>query len=218
MQGTFWLLSIYTGLGLGLTLIDDHEWRSARLDVYRKERLETLETQGRGSWLNILSPAVGAKIFVLAVCLMTVNLYQVLHTKPAASIRVLSCVAQDQTLKVALDVRDSVYHFRGFNPVAFSIASQTGYPVSTELLRVSRDAQGEKGVRVVDIDVSSDGSPMTLYLEFGTNKRDDVLRTMDNMWLWYNKVPLAPLAVEAVVAQPEGAHTPDAVAVNPRTT
>lgn len=203
-QGLFWLLSVYTGLGLGLTLLDDQEWRNAKLDAYRKERLETLETQGRGSAVNLLSPSSGAKIFALAVCLMAVNIYQALHIKPAVVLTVVSWEAVDQKLKLSLRAEDDAYHFRGFNPIAFSVRSQTGYDISTELLRVSKSppVDGQKGT--FDIDFSGVVSSTPLFLEFATNKREDVLRGMDNMWLWYNKVPIAPLRVAPIAGGDRG--------------
>jgi hypothetical protein len=195
-QGIFWLLSIYTGLGLGLLLLDDQEWRGAKLDAYRKERLETLEAQGRASFLNFLSPASGVKMFVLAVVVMVFNLFQALHTPPAAAIKLVSWSAQDQILRVALELKDPEYHFRGFNPVAFSIASQTGYGISTELVRIGRSPEGKRGEREFEVTEDEKKGAVTLYLEFATNKRDDVLRSLDNMWLWYNQVSIAPLRIE----------------------
>lgn len=196
VQGVFWLLSIYTGLGLGLLLLDEQEWRGAKLDAYRKERLETLEAQGRASFVNFLSPASGVKIFVLAVCVMAFNLVQALHTPPAASIKVVSLQAEDQVLRVALELKDTDYHFRGFNPLGFSVASQTGYSISTELVRISRTPNGKKGEREFEVSEDEQKGPVMLYLEFATNKTDDVLRSLDNMWLWYNQVTIAPLRIE----------------------
>ena len=37
-EGLFWILSIYTGLGYAMVLIDEREWRNAGLDPYRIDR------------------------------------------------------------------------------------------------------------------------------------------------------------------------------------
>ena len=198
-EGLFWLLSIYTGLGVGLRTLGDSEWRDAGLGPYRRERLETLEAQGKASWFNLLSPKAGAKVFVIALLVMAFNIHRAVHAPPAVSVKVIGCEAVSQNLRIALELRDPNYHYRGFSPLAFSVASQTGFEqFSTEIVRIARTPEGKKGEVSFPLTKADFEAPITLYLEFATNKTDEVLKKLDNMWLWYHQVSLVPLRVGAL--------------------
>lgn len=198
-EGLFWLLSMYTGLGVGVLTLGDSEWREAGLDPYRRERLETLEAQGKASWLNVLSPKAGAKVFVVALLVMAFNINRAVHSPPAVSVKVVRCEAVSQNLKIVLELRDPEYHYRGFSPLAFSVASQTGFEqFSTEIVRISRTPEGKKGELSFPLSKDDLSGSITVYLEFATNKTDEVLQKLDNMWLWYHSVSLVPLRVGTV--------------------
>lgn len=191
-EGIFWILATYTGLAFTLILIDESAWRTAGLDPYRRERLRTLEAQGRSSRFNWLSPRSGVKIFLVALCIIIGNLVQGFSLAPAAEIKVEKWEAENRRVSVVLQLNDPLYHFRGFNPYAFSLKSQTGFPVSTGIAKVSLTPGGEQLSGVLP---SSPG-PIHLYLEFTSNKTDESLRKLDNMYLWYNLKGLLPLAIE----------------------
>ena len=185
-EGVFWLLSTYTGLGFALLLIDESEWRAAGLDPYRRERLKTLEAQGKASRFMWLSPRSGVKIFLAALVLVVSNLVQALQASPSAHVVVEKCEASEHRLHLEISVTDDGHLFRGFNPMAFTVKTETGHVVSTHLLKVSLSPDGEplKGP------LPSTPGPHKLYLEFRSNKTKEVLSSLDNMWLWYNFKPL----------------------------
>lgn len=191
-EGIFWILATYTGLAFALILIDESAWRTAGLDPYRRERLRTLEAQGRSSRFNWLSPRSGVKIFLVALCIIIGNLVQGFSVAPAAHIQIQQWEAKNHGVAVTLELSDTRYHFRGFNPYAFSLKSQTGFPVSTGVAKVSLTPGGEQLTGVLP---TSPG-PIQLYLEFTSNKTEESLKTLDNMYLWYNLKPLIPLNVE----------------------
>jgi len=191
-EGIFWILATYTGLACALILIDESAWRTAGLDPYRRERLRTLEAQGRASRFNWLSPRSGAKIFLVALCVIVGNLIQGFSMPPAADIKVQKWDAHNHGVSVVLELSDTHYHFRGFNPYAFSLKSQTGFPVSAGIAKVSLTPGGEQLSGMLP----TAPGPLKLYLDFTSNKTEESLKGLDNMYLWYNLKALMPLKIE----------------------
>jgi hypothetical protein len=195
-EGIFWILATYTGLAFALVLIDDSSWRTAGLDPYRRERLRTLEAQGRTSRFNWLSPRSGVKVFLVALCIIIGNLIQGFSVSPAADIKVEKWEAQNHGVSLVLELSDTQHHFRGFNPYAFSLKSQTGFPVSSGIAKVSLSPGGEQLSGVLPMAPG----PIKLYIEFLSNKTEESLKTLDNMYLWYNLKALLPLKMEGDVS------------------
>ena len=189
-EGIFWVLSTYTGLAFALSLLDESVWRAAGLDPYRQQRLRTLEAQGRASRFNWLSTSRGVKIFVVALCVIIGDLVQGFTMEPAARVTVESYQVRDRGISVVLDLSDPIYKFRGFNPYAFSLATQTGMEViSARIDKVSLAPDGE----FLRGSFPSQAGPVKLYLDFKSHKTDEALRGMDNLYLWYNLKAVAPL-------------------------
>jgi hypothetical protein len=189
-EGIFWVLSTYTGLAFALSRIDESVWRAAGLDPYRQQRLRTLEAQGRASRFNWLSTSSGVKIFVVALCVIIGDLVQGFTMEPAARVTVESYQVRDRGISVVLDLSDPIYKFRGFNPYAFSLATQTGMEViSARIDKVSLAPDGE----FLRGSFPSQAGPVKLYLDFKSHKTDEALRGMDNLYLWYNLKAVAPL-------------------------
>jgi hypothetical protein len=191
-EGLFWVLSTYTGLAFALVLVDESVWRAAGLDPYRQQRLRTLEAQGRASRFNWLSPRSGFKTFVVALFVIIGDLVQGFSMEPAARIAVESYQVRDRGVSVVLELSDPVYKFRGFNPYAFSLATQTGMEVVSariEKVSLARDGDFLRG------SFPSGTGPVKLYVDFKSHKTDEALRGMDNLYLWYNLKPIVPLRV-----------------------
>ena len=189
-EGIFWVLSTYTGLAFALSRLDESVWRAAGLDPYRQQRLRTLEAQGRASRFNWLSTSSGVKIFVVALCVIIGDLVQGFTMEPAARVTVESYQVRDRGISVVLDLSDPIYKFRGFNPYAFSLATQTGMEViSARIDKVSLAPDGE----FLRGSFPSQAGPVKLYLDFKSHKTDEALRGMDNLYLWYNLKAVAPL-------------------------
>jgi len=191
-EGVFWILATYTGLAYSLLLIDESSWRHAGLEPYRKERLRTLEAQGRASHFNWLSPRSGWKIFAVALCVIIGNFVQGFNMPPAARIKVEKVEARNHGLAVVLEVSDPQYKFRGFNPYAFSLASQTGFAISSGIPKVSLGLDGEP----LKLPLPSEPGPLRLYLNFPSNKTEEALKKLDNLYLWYNIKALVPLVLD----------------------
>jgi hypothetical protein len=139
---------------------------------------------------------------VIALCIAGGNLVRQLQQPPAAEVSVARVWTADYSIKVELAVKDPEFHFRGFNPAAFSIASKTGFAISQQLLAAADSPEG-KGI-LVDFQQgraqSGEVSARPLYLTFRSTKSADALRSLDNMWLWYKLVPLLPITPEQLTA------------------
>ena len=119
---------------------------------------------------------------------------------------VKSVAVDGEVLKVTLEVSDPEFRLRGFVPVAFSVATQTGSPISKELLSVSRDPSAQK----MEAALPLNAEPVILYLQFRTAKTPEVLQGLDNMWLWYKFAPVAAILPTAPPESPQAQAMPTA--------
>lgn len=203
--GFFCILATYTGLAFALILIDDRTWREAGLDPYRRERLLTLEAQGRFSHFNWLAPRDGAKIFLVAACAIVFSMYQGLHSAPAPKVSLQSCEARNHGISVVLELSDPHYKFRGFNPYAFSLRSQTGFD---EISGLGGKVSMEPGGAELPVPLPESSDPITVRVDFKSNKTQEALIDLDNMYLWYNLKALVPVKA-CVVATPPVLPAPE---------
>lgn len=197
-ESLFWLLSTYTGLGYALVLFDDHDWRAAGLDNYRTDRLLTLQAQGSARVARWLSPRQGMLSLVVALCILGGNFVRQLQQPPAVHVQVVRVWTSDYLIKVELALEDSEYHFRGFTPAAFSIASKTGFSQSQELLTASQTPDGKEILVTLELtpEERAVNGKQVLYLTFRSSKSGEALRALDNMWLWYKLTPLVAIPPE----------------------
>jgi hypothetical protein len=192
-EGIFWILSTYTGLGLALTIFTEKEWRTAGLSHYRADRLLTLNTQGGKVLPKYLAPRFGFIMFAVALCFLAGNLARLGQLPPAAKVTLRNVAVSDYKISVALELEDREFKFRGFQPQAFFIASQTGSLQSTRLVSASQQADKEDAVGFIK---ATGTEPVMLYLTFSSAKTGEVLRELDNMWLWYRAKPLIQITPE----------------------
>lgn len=208
-ESVFWLLSTYTGLAFALLLIDDSSWRSAGLDPYRLQRLQTLELQGRTKAARLLSVPVGIKILLLALLVFLGNVTRQITQPPAATVTLDKLQIDDRVVRVSLKIADPEFKYRGFRPIAFNLAGETGLPVATGLSKASLSPTDDKKLSSLD-PVST---PLTLYLEFPVNRSRDDLILLEDLWIWYQMKPLIHLSKEDLEGHPVGTAT-----LNPKTT
>jgi len=191
-ESIFWLLSSYTGLAICLVLIDDPTWRHAGLDPYRAERIQTLEVQGSRGLAKILSPRFGVKLFLLATIVFVGNTFRQMTAPPTPNITIQKIHVADKRVQITVLVQDATYEFRGFRPGAFSLASNTGYPVSTGLLRAATSSSDDS----VLLQFPATREPIVLYLEFVTERSAHDLMALEDLWLWYQLHPFIHLTPE----------------------
>lgn len=192
LEGTFWILSAYTSLGYCLVLLHESEWQRAGLHHYRRERLATLQTQGRDALARWLRPRSGFATLCIALCVIAGNIARQLQQPPACSVAIKQVRFDDYLINVDLSVEDPTYQFRGFIPAAFSVASKTGFSQSQGLVAATDKPDTREILATL-----SDGSPgpRVLHLSFRSGKTASALQGADNLWLWYKLVPLMPLQV-----------------------
>jgi hypothetical protein len=192
-EGIFWLLSTYTGFAFALIALDDSEWRRVGLEPYRIEQLRTLETRGRGAIAQLLRPSAGVKMLLLALLVYIANLSRGMAMPPAATIQVKNIQVDDYLIRIEATISDTSYHFRGFKPFAFRVASKSGEKISEDLIRASLSPDKSEVIPVVPASTE----PQSLFLEFRSNKSKEKLQAIDYGWLWYQLVPLEPLQIQS---------------------
>lgn len=186
-QSIFWLLSTYTGMGFAFSLFESADWRAAGLEAYSRERLQTLETQGRSKLSGILTPRSALKLTALAVVLLIVNTARLAMEPPAVQIELTRVTAVDKALHLEIVVTDPEFRFRGFKPALLSLRSVSGYPVANDLAKASTSREKKE----VLIELAPAETPSTtLYLEFSTDRSKRDLEALEDLWLWYGFLPL----------------------------
>jgi hypothetical protein len=198
-EGVFWILSTYLALGYALIGFSEGDWRAAGLTPYRRERLATIQTQGGALLPKYLRPKFGLWLCLAGLFCMALNLSRQLNQPPATKVSVKSVNVADYSIKVELQVEDSVYKFRGFHPVAFSLKTKTGFTVSNSLTSASLVPDGKEFASAI---VSHDGAPRSLYLTFSSGKTAAALKALDNVWLWYQFQPLVAIGPELIAEAP----------------
>lgn len=193
-QSIFWLLSTYTGMGFAFSLFESADWRAAGLEAYSRERLQTLETQGRSKIGAILTPRSALKFTALAVVLMIVSTFRVSTEPPAVQIELTRVSAADKALHLEILATDPSFRFRGFRPALLSLRSASGYPVSIKPIRASTSR--EKPEVLFELAVV-DTTATTLYLEFSTDRSKRDLEALEDLWLWYGALPLKHIKKES---------------------
>jgi hypothetical protein len=142
---------------------------------------------------KILRPKSGVLIGIAALVLMAVNLERNSTTPPAVNVSIVAVSVDDYSIKVELEVVDKEYHFRGFQPLAFSIKTKTGSQFSEALKSVARTRDGNGFITGIQ---SVDGSPERIFLSFSSAKTGQTIRSSDNVWLWYKSIPIMPIGQE----------------------
>jgi hypothetical protein len=152
-----------------------------------------LNTQGGKVLPKYLAPRFGFIMFAVALCFLAGNLARLGQLPPAAKVTLRNVAVSDYKISVALELEDREFKFRGFQPQAFFIASQTGSLQSTRLVSASQQADKEDAVGFIK---ATGTEPVMLYLTFSSAKTGEVLRELDNMWLWYRAKPLIQITPE----------------------
>jgi hypothetical protein len=153
----------------------------------------------------MLLPRTSWQFFALALLVFISNTARDFQELPAAKLTIRNATVVDGVIKVTLEVSDPEFRLRGFPPFAFSVATQTGSPISKELLSATQ----EPGVQRIDSSLPMTGEPVVLYLEFRTAKTQETLEGADNMWLWYKFTPAIPLNVKAEQSRPVSPASPN---------
>jgi len=188
-EATFWVLATYTGLAFALPLIDDREWRSAGLDPYRSDRIQTLRVQGKGQLADLLTPKRGCQALFLAALLFVSNSVRDFNQPPAAALALQGIAFGDNSIRVTVEASDPEYHLRGFLPLWFSVATSAGTPISSELV----SAKEAEPAGVGDQEARQQRDRTVVTLEFRSAKTKEALEGQQDVWLWYEGTPMLPL-------------------------
>jgi len=191
-QALFWLLSTYTGIGVGLSLFQPADWRALGLEGYSTERLQTLEIQGRSKLAKILTPRSALKCAGVAILLMVINNIRFAAEPPATKVEVTRLTAEDKLVRLELRATDTTHQFRGFYPRLLSLRGDSGHPISIELLKASTQIDKSEVLSQIS---EQDRTSITLFLEFSTDRNRKDFEALNEVWLWYGILPVEKLKV-----------------------
>lgn len=167
-------------------------------------------------WLTaVFQPNKGFVMIMLACLVWAGNLMRLAELPPAPTLVVHHAETTDRKLILKLDATDTNYQFRGFHPVFFHLASDLRTPLAERPLRVTR--QGQENDLLFEL--PRETGPLTLLLEFATNRTQQELAALEDLFLWYRgakiaKITFAPIVgdVAAPTPTPVGIETQNQVA------
>jgi hypothetical protein len=156
------------------------------------------------NWLAAaFQPNKGFVMLMLACLVWAGNLMRLAELPPAPTLVVHHAETKDSKLLLKLDATDTTYKFRGFHPVFFHLASNLRTPLADRPLRVTK--QGEPDDILFELPRGT--GPITLQLEFETNRTQQDLAALEDLFLWYRgakiaKITFAPSAALEVPPTP----------------
>ena len=211
IEGIFTILATYTGLAFALRLIDDSTWRAAGLDHYRTARLDTISVRAPEWAQHLLTGKAAVKILIAAMVLFTVNISRQVSTLPAGTLTLNTVTTGNKIVRITLTVQDTEFSLRGFRPIAFSLAGESGVPVSTQIIKVYKE--GESDSLATSLPASKD--PVKLVIELATDRSADDLQQLEDLWLWYYSAKVTKIEGKSI--QKDLSLTPPAPPTLPET-
>ena len=109
--------------------------------------------------------------------------------KPAPSLEVVRVEPTRDTLKLTLKARDPDFHFRGFEPLNFMVAGESGTIISSRPSEASID----DGTNKIIFGFPHAEDEYTFTLSFPIEHRAGDYTHLEDLHLWYRKARLMPL-------------------------
>lgn len=187
--GVFWILSAYLSIACGIVFISDKVWHEAQLVPYRQSRLTTLAIQSI-SWLpNVLRPISGLQMLAISLLLWTANYARMAEMAPAPSISIKEISLKDERVELKLNLSDSKYRFRGFQPLLFRLAGEQNKTVAAP----PQSARIEGSEQDVRIFFPREKDETSLSLVFQADRKAEDLRQLEDLYLWYGGAKISLL-------------------------
>lgn len=174
------ILAVYLATAYSLLAVSDVTWRSWGLDPYRSSRLTTLSVLGNDFFAAFLRPRQALIVAGMATFIFLGNLSRAAELPPAGEQVINSIKITGGDVRLTLTLKDPQYHFRGFAPSRFILAGEKGTPLS-------RWPDG------VEFKANPDQTEAMMVLEFKTQEKEESLRKLEDLYLWYTKARLQKL-------------------------
>lgn len=187
-DGVFWVLSCYLSLGVGLAILAKNRLPITDLDPYLDARLDTMKLKAPGWITGLLNPAHSMRLIIVSALIWVGNMVRLWELTPAPEIRLSSVTLHgNNTVAVELHLRDSKYRFRGFRPIMFRIAGESGEPITGSPTSATT-AEGRSDI-LYYYPRTSDESTLTLNFLL-VNRAEDFTKLQD-LHLWYAHARIA---------------------------
>jgi hypothetical protein len=119
---------------------------------------------------------------------------RMLNTPPAVVITTKESSAAGNKVIIRLELSDSDYQFRGFSPFAFALAGEKRTIIANTPSKVVLNGEEVSGLSTLQ-KFRTAGETSELILEFKANRSDEELLSLKDLWLWYNSVKIAHIAL-----------------------
>ena len=187
ISGLFFLISTYLSFGIAQAYCDEECWRL--LGAQSSLTIAQSDRRKRGNE-RLLTRSTSLRLLVAASLVWVGNAILDLTSAPAAKIEVLAVEAKDRAATVRLRLSDPQYSLRGLDLNAFTLAGEKRIQVSRKLIS-SHLASGDE----IEAPLESSG-PVTVVLEFETDRRAEDLVALEDLYLWYKMKQIEHLKVE----------------------
>lgn len=192
-SGAMLVLTAYLTLAFGLVYLSKEDWKE---NDFLENRVASLETAAlkSPSWLSFILSAKGSMLVLLVGIMIWFGaVYIKVFTPPTFAIAEHAVELEEKSIWVSLDLSDSEFNFRGFNPYNFGIGEEgaTQPPLRPKNYLLNQDPTLHN--------VPTSSSEVIVELEFVTNRTAEENLELENQKLFYYHVPLIP--IEFTVAE-----------------
>lgn len=190
----YWVLATYLALGVGFIYMVENSRHRSFFEPYIMARFDTMALKAP-RWLStIIHPRNCMQVLFLTTLIWLGNVIQLWSIAPAPIINVEKAVynAEEKRATVFLKAVDTEYHMRGFKPIFFRIAGDTGEPLTGFPLRV----ETINDHRDISLMLPEGDSPVDMLIEFSVVDRSDDFTKLTDLYLWYGQTKIAPLTVQ----------------------
>jgi len=211
------LLGTYLALGFIILRLPEKSWNDLQLDPYRQARTTTLAVRSSMWVARKLTPQMSALGCAIGILLWGANSLRANQITPATelSLRQITLAAIDtdtSRVTVSLDATDSTHRFRGFQPIFFAIAGESGFAIARPPTGATIPGE-HNDMRFA---LPRDRDSTALELSFVTGRSLDELARLDALYLWYRQVRLFPVDLKrATITQTQPVTEESSVPTSP---
>lgn len=196
LSGLYWLFSTYMCVAVGLHLTQGHS-----VVLPQTEQLSPALTSASldaPAWLEAAClPRKGFVMLCLGCLVWAGNLMRLAQLPPAASISIQKVSLAESKITLDLLIHDPDFNLRGFHAVFLSLASQQRTPLAQFPSRASLSTSQ----RDVLFGFPLSASPQHVQIDFETTRKDEDLRTLTDIFLWYRNTQIAKVDFPLPAAQ-----------------
>lgn len=206
-SGAGTLLATYLTLGFIIARLPERTWSELGLDPYRQARTTTLVVHSRPWLARRLNLRAATLTCAIGALIWGANAIRLSELPPAAEISPRRLTIAGSSVRVVLDVTDSTYRFRGFQPIFFSLAGESGFA----LARFPQSVTTPGAANELLLGVPRDRDTLPLELVFTTNRSAAELAQAEDLYLWYRRARIVRLDMKrAAIEDSDGASAESA--------